>query len=212
MINQLNLSSRPFRNRTLPWILAAVLCGVAFFGFLFLFAKYRETTTHIEAVNSDIRQLEPKIKDLKAQADEIKKSLTPEQQKSLLAAHHLVAQKRFSWSRLLGDLESVMPQATSVSHVAVRDVYQSGDRMVADLEISILSRSYENVMAMINQMGDSGMFQAELRGQDLQKDKSGNLTEYSLLVRYLPRYGVPYQTDSTSGVDTAQNQTSQEAR
>lgn len=213
MINQLNLSSRPFRNRTLPWILAAALCGVAFFGFLFLFAKYRSVNTNLEVVNSDIKRLEPQIKDLKTQADAVKQSLTPEQQKSLLAAHSLVAQKRFSWSRLLTDLESVMPQATSVSHAAVRDVYQSGDRMVADLEIAVLSRSYENVMTMINQMGDSGMFQAELRGQDLQKDKGGNLTEYSLNVRYLPRYGVPYETNQpASGVDTAQNQTSQEAR
>jgi Tfp pilus assembly protein PilN len=212
VINQLNLSSRPFRNRTLPWILAAVLCFVAVFGFLFLFAEYRSVNAKAEAINDSIKQLEPKIKDLKTQAAEIKQALTPEQQKSLLAAHQLVARKRFSWSRLLADLESVMPQATSVSHAAVRDVYQSGDRMVADLEISILSRNYENVMAMINQMGDSGMFQAELRGQDLQKDKGGNLTEYSLSVRYLPRYGVPYETNSTSGVDTAQNQTSQEAR
>lgn len=213
MINQLNLSSRPFRNRTLPWILAAVLCGVAFFGFLFLFAEYRTVNARTEAVNDSIRQLEPKIKDLKTEADAVKQSLTPEQQKTLLAAHQLVAQKRFSWSRLMADLESVMPQATSVSHVAVRDVYQSGDRMVADLEIAVLSRSYENVTAMINQMSDSGMFQAELRGQDLQKDKGGNLSEYSLIVRYLPRYGVPYETTQTpSGVETAQNQTSQEAR
>jgi Tfp pilus assembly protein PilN len=213
VINQLNLSSRPFRNRTLPWILAAVLCGTAFFGFLFLFAEYRSVNADIQAVNSEINQLEPKIKDLKTQADAVKQSLTPEQQKSLLAAHQLVAQKRFSWSRLMADLESVMPQATSVSHVAVRNVYQSGDRMVADLEISILSRSYENVMTMINGMSDSGMFQAELRGQDLQKDKGGNMTEYSLLVRYLPRYGVPYETNQTPGeIDTAQNQTAQETR
>jgi Tfp pilus assembly protein PilN len=211
VINQLNLSSRPFRNRTLPWILAAVLCGTAVFGFLFLFAEYRSVTTATEAVNDSVRDFEPKIKDLKAQADAVKQALTPEQRKSLLAAHQLVAQKRFSWSRLLADLESVMPSGTSVSNVGVRDVYQAGDRMVADLEISILSRNYENVMTMINSMGDSGMFQAELRGQDLQRDKGGNLTEYSLFVRYLPPYGVPYNTDSTPGsVDTAQNQTSRE--
>lgn len=211
MINQLNLSSRPFRNRTLPWILAAVLCGTAVFGFLFLFAKYRSVSTATAAVNDSVRDLEPKIKDLNAQAEAVKQALTPEQRKSLLAAHQLVAQKRFSWSRLLADLESVMPGGTSVANVGVRDVYQSGDRMVADLEISILSRNYENVMTMINSMGDTGMFQAELRGQDLQRDKGGNLTEYSLFVRYLPRYGVPYETNSsTGGVDTAQNQASQE--
>ena len=208
VINQLNLSSRPFRNRTLPWILAAVLSGTAVFGFLFLFAEYRSVSVKTEAVNDEIKQLEPKIKDLNAQAVAVKQALTPEQQKTLLAAHKLVAQKRFSWSRLLADLESVMPQATSVSNVSVRDVYQSGDRMVADLEVSILSRNYENVMTMINQMGDSGTFQAELRGQDLQKDKGGSLTEYSLLVRYLPRYGAPA---GANAIDTAQNQTSQEA-
>ena len=205
MINQLNLSTRPFRNRTLPWLLSAVLAGTAVFGFLFLFAAYRSTEVKAEAVNDNIKQLEPKIKEIKGVAESIKQSLTPEQQKSLVAAHQLVARKRFSWSRLFADLESVMPQATSVSNVSVRDVAQSGDRMIADLEVSILSRSYENVMAMINQMDASGKFQAELRGQDLQKDKGGNLTEYTLRVRYLPSYGVPVEQP---GVDTAQNQTS----
>lgn len=187
------------------------MCGTAIFGFLFLFAEYRSVATATEVANDGIRDLEPKIKDLNAQAEAVKQALTPEQRKSLLAAHQLVAQKRFSWSRLLADLESVMPTGTSVSNVGVRDVYQSGDRMVADLEISILSRNYENVMTMINSMGDTGMFQAELRGQDLQRDKGGNLTEYSLFVRYLPRYGVPYNTNSANGgVDTAQNQASEE--
>jgi hypothetical protein len=74
--------------------------------------------------------------------------------------------------------------------------------MVADLEMSVISRNYETVMTMINQMGDSGMFQAELRGQDLQKDKGGNLSEYSLRLTYLPRYGVP--------TESAKNQTSPE--
>lgn len=202
MINQLNLSSRPFRNRTLPWILAAVLCGTAFFGFLFLFAEYRSVSVKIATKNDEIKQLEPKIKELKAQAESIKQSLTPEQQKSLIAAHRIVAQKRFSWSRLMSDLESVMPSSASVSNLAVRDVYQSGDRMVADLEMSVVSRNFETVMTMINQMGDSGMFQAELRGQDLQKDKGGNLSEYSLRITYLPRYGVP--------TETANSQTSRE--
>jgi hypothetical protein len=44
-------------------------------------------------------------------------------------------------------------------------------------------------MTMIERMNNSGMFQAELRGQDLQKTESITYTEYSLRLIYTPRYG-----------------------
>jgi Tfp pilus assembly protein PilN len=195
----------------LPWILAALLMGVSLFGFLFVFAEYRSVNAKTEAANAKItKELEPKIKELKAEGERIKEALTPEQQKMMVAAHTLVARKQFSLSRLFSDLESVLPGNVTVSNISVRDVYREGDRNVADLDFAVFSRDYESVMAMINNMDSSGMFQAELRGQDLQRDK-GNLSEYTLRLRYLPRYGVPAQPNTASLNDTAQNRVSEEA-
>jgi Tfp pilus assembly protein PilN len=204
VINQLNLSSRPFRNRTLPWLLAAAVAGVSVFGFLFVFSELRSVNAKREAVADSVKKIEPQTKELKQQGEEIKGSFTPEQRNSLLAAHALIARKRFSWSRLFADLENVLPRNVIVSNISVRDIYQSGDRTSAELEFAVVSKDYQSVLTMINEMQNSGIFQAELRGQDLQSGKGG-LTEYSLNLIYTPRYGAVLQAEET-GVSTAQNQ------
>jgi Tfp pilus assembly protein PilN len=113
----------------------------------------------------------------------------------------LVARKRFSWSRLFVDLENVLPRAVSVDHINVRDVYQKNDRTVAELEFAVLSRDYQAVLEMINSMNNSSIFEAELRGQNLQSDK-GNLTEYTIQLRYSPSSGVPIKTSNEENNST----------
>ena len=80
-----------------------------------------------------------------------------------------MANKSFGWSRLFADLESLLPGGVSVSRISVEDIYKDGDQTKADLEFNVLSRNYQSVMTMIDNMNSSGIFQAELRGQDLQK-------------------------------------------
>ena len=197
MNTQLNLSSRPFRNRTLPWILAAVGLLVALFAGFFVLAEYQRVSGQTKSVKAEINQIDPKINQLKADGDKIRQSLNPEQQVLLRSAHNLVDRRRFSWSRLFADLESVLPRDVSVSHIGIRDVVdQGGGRMLAELDFSVMSKDYQSVVNMLNEMNDSGKFQSvELRAQDLQRDK-GNLTEYSMQLRYLPSAGVPVAANS----------------
>jgi len=56
-------------------------------------------------------------------------------------------------------------------------------------------------MTMIDNMHNSGMFQAELRGQDLQKNERITYTEYTLSLIYSPGYSYA----STPSADVAQN-------
>ena len=48
---------------------------------------------------------------------------------------------------------------------------------------------YHSVMAMIENMNNSGLFQAQLRGQDLQKTERLTFTEYTFRLIYTPSYG-----------------------
>ena len=125
-----------------------------------------------------------------------------EQKALLTASHKLVANKTFGWSRLFSDLESVLPGSVSASRIAVDNIYQDGDRVKAELELGVISRDYPGVMAMIENMNNSGLFQAELRGQDLQKNERITFSEYTFYVVYTPAYG--YATTPTT--DVAQNQ------
>ncbi len=200
MNTQLNLSSRPFRNRTLPWILAACGFVLALFAGFFVLAEYQRISNQTKNVKAEINEIDPKINQLEADARKIRQSLNPEQLVLLQSAHNLVDRRRFSWSRLFADLEGVLPGDVSVSHIGIRDVVdQGGGRMLAELDFSVMSKDYQSVVNMLNEMNDSGKFQSvELRAQDLQRDK-GNLTEYSMQLRYLPSAGIPVAGNSSDG-------------
>ena len=74
--------------------------------------------------------------------------------------------------------------------------------MKAELEVGVLCKDYQGVQVLIDNMNNSGMFRAELRGQDLQKNERITYTEYTFHVIYSPAYG--YSTGPT--IDVAQNQ------
>lgn len=204
MINQINLSSRPFRNRTLPWVLSAVLLATSLFGAIFVALEWRKVNGQTIAVKAETDKIAPQIAALKNDGEKIKQSLTPEQNILLAQAHSLVDRKRFSWSRLLSDLENVLPRDVGVSNIGIRDVYVDNRKTVAELDFAVLSRDYQTVVDMINEMNASGIFTAELRGQTLQRDK-GNVTEYAMELRYSPRAGVPVGPDAQAVTTAAQN-------
>ena len=114
----------------------------------------------------------------------VQQQLTPEQRTLLIASHKLVANKSFGWSRLFADLEGVLPGSVSASRIKVENIYKDGDRIKAELDFAVLSYNYQAVMSLIDNMNNSGVFRAELRGQDLQKTERLTYTEYTLRLIY----------------------------
>lgn len=201
MINKLNLSSHPFRNRTLPYLLALLLLAFAVAGAVLSFVSLRRTTAENEIAKSEIADMNAKLKELNDKGAAVQQQLTPEQQSLLIAAHKLVANKSFGWSRLFADLESLLPGTVSVSRIVIENVYQDNQQTKAELEFAVLSRDYPGVMSMIERMNNSGIFQVELRGQDLQQTESITYTEYTLRLIYTPRTGY-----NNAPTDVAQTQ------
>jgi Tfp pilus assembly protein PilN len=149
-----------------------------------------------------IAERQAEIARLHGEGEKIQQQLTPEQRAVLSAAHKLVNNKMFGWSRLFADLESVLPANVSASRITVQNIYTDGDRVKAELELAVLSRDYTAVMTMIENMHNSGLFQAELRGQDLQKNERIVFSEYTLRLIYTPGYGYA----SAPSSDVAQNE------
>lgn len=199
MITKLNLASKPFRNRTLPYLISLLLLAFAVAGTVVAFAKWREAIDRNELALKDINQMEEQLRELNKNADSVRQQLAPQERELLVAAHKLVANKSFGWSRLFADLEGVLPGSVSASRIAVEDVFKDGDRIKAQLELGVLSRDYPAVMAMIDNMNSSGIFRAELRSQDLQKTESITYTEYTLSVVYTPSVGYSPNIASNGG-------------
>ena len=189
MITKLNLATRPFRNRTTPYLISLLLLGLAVSGGLLCFSQMNAVSTQNELARGQIKQMEEEIKTLNGRREAVQQQLSPEQQNLLIASHKLVANKTFGWSRLFADLEGVLPGSVSASRIAVENIYKDGDRVKAELSFGVLSRDYPAVMSMIANMNGSGLFQAELKGQDRQDNERGTFTEYTLNLVYTPAYG-----------------------
>lgn len=201
MITKLNLSSKPFRNRTTPYLLSVLLLALAVSGAAMSFAQLSENAEVSRITEGQVKEMEAEVARLKAEGTKVQQQLTPDQRDLLVASHKLVANKSFGWSRLFADLESVLPGSVSASRIAVENVYKDGDRVKAELDFGVLSRDYAAVMSMIESMNNSGLFQAELRGQDLQKNERMTYTEYTLKLIYTPAYG---QSTAAPSADIAQ--------
>lgn len=201
MITKLNLATYPFRNRLLPYLVAAVLLVMSASLGLYCLAKINQNSKENDRLASTIKEQQDAIQELKGKGEKVQQLLTPEQKALLTASHKLVANKAFGWSRLFADLENVLPADVSASRIVVNNVYQDGERIKADLEFAVLSKEYPAVMTMIQNMNNSGLFQAALRSQDLQKNERLTFTEYTLSLIYTPTYGY----SAAPSTDIAQN-------
>ena len=201
MITKLNLSTHPFRNRTTPYLLALGLLALGAIGGIFALSQLYSYSKENELARKQVEEMEAEVARLKNEGAKVQQSLSPEQRELLIASHKLVANKSFGWSRLFADLESVLPGSVSASRIAVQNVYRDGDRVKAELEFGVVSRDPQAVIGMIGSMNNSGLFQAELRGQDRQQSERQTFTEYTLHLIYTPAYG--YSTSAPEEV--AQN-------
>ncbi len=203
MIEKLNLATHPFRNRVLPYLAAGLMLVVGASAGVYDLVRLRENAKQNELLARAIEERQAEIGRLKGEGEKVQQLLTPEQKALLNASHKLVANKAFGWSRLFADLESVLPPSVSASRIAVENIYHDGDRIRAELEFGVLSRDYPAVMSMIESMNNSGLFRAELRGQDLQQNERMTYTEYTFRLIYTPAYG--YATGPAT--DIARNET-----
>ncbi|HTG91594.1 MAG TPA: hypothetical protein VL866_03355 [Pyrinomonadaceae bacterium] len=198
MTSNLNLASKPFTNRLLPWLWTAGVLFVSFIGLLGVVHYTLQANRESEAVRVEINNLRTQEKGLLDDAKKVKALMTRDQLQALEAAHQLVDRKTFSWSRLLADLEAALPGNVRVSRIAVRAIGMQGDQTVADLELTVFAKSANVVTAMIRDMDRAGIFQADLRVQNLQKGRGESGTEYDLAVVYRPRAG--YASENMAAV------------
>ena len=201
--NSLNLASKPFNNRVLPWALTAIVLFVSLIGLVLVVRLTTRANQEAHAAQAELNELKQREHGLFRAAEQMKNSFTPDQQQALPAAHELVDRKAFSWSRLLADLESSLPANVRVSRIAVRDVTRHSNQTIAQLDLAVFAKNASTISEMISAMHQEGIFEAELRNQNLQKGRGEAGTEYDLFVIYRSRAG--YATESVAEVDRARS-------
>ncbi len=184
-----------------------VVC-VSLVAFVIIIRATAQANAQSKAVQSDINNLNQQAQSFQKQAEDVRIALTAEQLKTLRAAHELVDRKRFSWSRLLADLESALPGSVRVTRISVRDVATRGDQTLAELDLTVVSKTPSTITEMIADMDRAGILQAELRSQNLQKGRGESGTEYELSVLYRPRAGSASSDDKAAALALAETSAS----
>jgi hypothetical protein len=177
---------------------------VSLIGLLIVVQLTTSTRKQADLVQGQITQLKQREQVLLDAAKQVQQSFTPEQQQALPAAHELVDRKSFSWSRLLADLEATLPPNVRVSRIAVRDVTRAGGQTVAQLDLAVFATDPSTISAMMTEWQQGGVFQAELRNQNLQKGRGEKGTEYELAVIYRARAG--YSSENVAEVDATRKE------
>lgn len=204
MNNSLNLASKPFSNRIVPWALTVIILFVSLIGLLIVVQLTTTTRKEADRVQAQITQLKQREQGLLEAAKAVQQSFTPEQQQALPAAHELVDRKSFSWSRLLADLESSLPSNVKVGRIAVRDVTRAGGQTVAQLDLAVFATDPATISQMMTDWQQEGVFLAELRNQNLQKGRGEKGTEYELAVTYRAR--ASYSAEAVAEVDATRKE------
>lgn len=204
MSAKLNLASRPFRNRALPWTVTALVAIASFAALLFIAQSTFRTNAKIRTTQREVDDLQKETSLLTKRAKDIETALTPDQKKDLKYAHALVDRKRFSWARLFSDLEASLPGSVRVTRILVKEVRMEGDRPVADLDLVVASKTPTNVTEMIQEMASQGIFSAVLVSQNPQRGRGETGSEYELNVHYVPRAGFAIEpSENKPPVDTS---------
>jgi Tfp pilus assembly protein PilN len=191
MATKLNLATKPFSNRSLPWVVTSFVLLISLVSLILILRATNQARTQSETLQNEVNSLSQQEQALRKEAEAVKSSLTPEQLLTLESAHTLVDRKHFSWSRLFADLESALPGSVRVKRIGVRGVVVRNDQTLAELELTVIAKSPAIVSDMLADMDRLGIFQAELRSQNLQRGRGESGTEYELFVVYRPRAGSP---------------------
>ena len=187
--SDLNLASKPFSNRLLPWALTGIILFISVIGLLVVVRLTTVARDRARTIETEITNLRQQEQALLKGAEEVKNSLNAEQQLAVPAAHQLVDRRSFSWSRLLVDLEASLPPNVRVTRIGVRDVSKQGDQTIAGLELVVFTKNPSTISEMITAMHEEGVFRPEIRAQNLSKGRGESGTEYELYVVYRPRPG-----------------------
>jgi len=186
-----NLSSTPFRNRRLFWLVILLLFLIpAYFGLQIV-----ETASRL---NGEISLQEMKTRAAEAQLNGVKKpvvskvAISPDQNHQLVGASELIARRTFSWTELLSDIERSLPPGVRVLRVAVTQIQPKeradvfdGTETSATLGMTVIGKGGQEITTMINKMHETGRFKVFPMSRKSVEGLED--IEFELKVEYTPR-------------------------
>ena len=181
----LNLASRPYRDYR-P-VYAAVVAMSLLTAFLMLnnVETYYRYTRDTRSTRTKIETIEAQTKQERQREEIVKQRIKNLDLRRLSAQTSFVnaklAERAFSWSTLLDELESVLVDDVRLVSVAP----SFGETGAVELSLSLVSKSADGMIKTINRMNADPQFQHPFpSSQSVLKDGGGY--SFGLSVKYIP--------------------------
>ncbi|MBS1789009.1 MAG: hypothetical protein JST85_14870 [Acidobacteria bacterium] len=136
-----------------------------------------------------VKALESQVKVTKPVTTSV--TISPDQNKQLVAANELIARRSFSWAQLLSDTERSLPAGVRVLRVAVNQILPNereeafdGTINAATLTLTVIGKTGQDVTTMINRFHDTGRFKV-IPMSKKTVDGTDEI-EFELKVEYFP--------------------------
>ncbi len=194
MRTNINLSSQPFANRRLFWLIWAAVCLATLIALLRISSEKSLVIAEANGLEQDvrIRQLQlAKIKEERQRTEQQTKVvvLTHTDKLQLAAARQLIQSKSFSWNKLVSDIERFVPNNTRIESLNLEELFSQEEGVAANIEIRAFGKDTAQLPDMMTRLTESGgLFTVGKTNQD-QMDQSGDVP-FSIFVTYRPFRGM----------------------
>jgi type IV pilus assembly protein PilN len=180
----INLASEPFRRDRAMFVAATVLAGLLVVTAGLLVLLIVNERNQKRDVREATAQAEEQLARLTAEQSTLEATMRKPENADVLERsvflNTLIARKGVSWTKLFGDLESVMPH--NVRLVAIRP--QTDQKNSIQLEMTVGAQSVEPVVDLLKQMESSGIFSVPSVANCLPPSQSEPLYRCRVSVNY----------------------------
>jgi Tfp pilus assembly protein PilN len=180
----INLASEPFRRNRAMIVASSVLAGLLVLTLGLLVLLIVNERDQKRDVREATAQAEEQLTKLATEQSTIEASMRKAENADVLERsvflNTLIARKGVSWTKLFGDLESVMPH--NVRLVAIRP--QTDPKNNIQLEMTVGAQSVEPVVDLLKKMEGSGIFSVPSVANCLPPSQSEPLYRCRVSVNY----------------------------
>ena len=193
MRTSLNLSSRPFANHRLFWIAIALIFFFSLWLGLWVNSEKSRVSAKADETAGMVKAQEGKVEEYKKELERRSKAneripLNEQDAVELASARQLIANKAFSWNKLIADIERFVPNHAKVVSIQVSGASTESGSLAAQVEIKAIGQTSAQLTEMMESLEKSGgLFEVRSFGQEAIAD-SGEVP-FALRVTYLPNRG-----------------------
>jgi hypothetical protein len=185
----LNLAARPYRDYKPVYAVVVVLSLVMFYLMLENVETYIRYKRDTRSTVEKIAKIEAETQQERAREQMVQQRMSsidlPRLDAQTKFINSKLAQRAFSWSTLLDELESVL--ADDVRLLSVNPTFTEAGRIA--LNLSFMSKSADGMITTINQMNGDPQFQNTFPGNETVIE--GGEHQFTLTAEYLPPTAQP---------------------